>query len=196
MLRLKSSAAGGGGGEMANSMNWKRGLFRLWVVSSTAWVVSIFIAADAPEKINYAWRYYTDYSRLQKEQAVRSETGGNPYLDILNRDEAMWADAAEATHANQAVQTSNAKLRASDIMLDKMVAQREAKLRELDRSPPMVKRRFTDSDFAELSAPEKPDWWWLAAMLLPPTLGVALAWVFLLGIFKTGRWIWLGFKHG
>lgn len=181
---------------MVNCMNWKRGLFRLWVIASIAWMVSIFIAADAPEKINYAWRYYTDYSRLQKEQAVSAETVGNPYLDIVNRDEAMWADAAVATLANPAEQASNAKPLASDIVLENMVAQREAKLRELDRTPPTVKRKVTDADFAELSKPEKPDWWWLAAMLLPPTLGVALAWVLLLGIFKTGRWIWLGFKHG
>lgn len=129
-------------------MNWKRGLFRLWVIASIGWVASVFVAADVPDRVHYAWRYYTDYNRVQKEQAIYSEPGPDRYLDPTQN---RWDLAAAATLAGE--------------------------------------------DLAELSKPEKPEWLWLAVLLLPPTLGVAVACGLLLAVFKTGRWIYLGFKR-
>lgn len=198
-------------------MNWKRGLFRLWVIASIAWMVSAFIAIDAPEKINYAWRYYTGDSGLQKEQAVvaqdeTQQTGAahesitvvddNP--DELARQKriakilnvpvtAIQADPAFATQEQKIRQQAAAN--AADSLDALMDAHDEAKRIAGHSGVPIesASRKHTDSDWAELSNPE-PEWRWLAVMLLPPTLGVAVTWVLLLGVFRTGRWIWLGFK--
>ena len=50
-------------------MNWRRGLFRLWAVSSIAWIAVVFVVVNPIQKIGdpIAAAAYEDKSKPQKQ---------------------------------------------------------------------------------------------------------------------------------
>ncbi len=226
-------------------MNWKRGSIRLWVIASFAWMIYVFVAADVPKKIVYAWRYYVDYEGLQKE-ADKHSREGNPYLALMDEQplqqapsddldaamdvpDAIDANPDEVARQKRIAQTLNVPL--ASVQADPAFSTKEDKLHKrqdgnhggrksgvdailaaenlpqlqderdqeywdkLVKNHPEIAKKYSDADFTKLAQPAKPEWKWLAAMFLPPTVGVFMAWMLLHMALKTGRWVWLGFKN-
>jgi hypothetical protein len=55
-----------------NAMNWRRGLFRLWAVSSIAWIAIVFVVVNPIQKIGdpIAAAAYEDKSKLAEARAA------------------------------------------------------------------------------------------------------------------------------
>jgi hypothetical protein len=166
----------------------------LWVVSSIAWMLYVFVAADVPEKIAYAWRYYTDYEGLQKE-ADKPQAAPVDYLRMM--EESLGSLPQDQVDPYRAAMERDLSVLLAAAEADPAAARREATVRQVEGAvpaSPAPKTTFTDADFVQLLQPAKPEWKWLAAMFLPPTVGVFMAWMLLHMALKTCRWVWLGFK--
>ncbi len=48
-------------------INWRRGLSRLWLIGALIWCGYSFVVQGVSAKLDYAWRYYTDFASLQIE---------------------------------------------------------------------------------------------------------------------------------
>lgn len=195
------------------SINIKRGLFRLWLIASVAWMVFAFIASDAKSKIEYTYQFYTkDSSSVDTEH---NNIRTNPYLERMER-EALAREAALKENANIAADALHLEIarqeRVGKLLLNSSTdnyadAQRLARRNgvpldtilkipkedALARDFPASDKKFTHADFKEL-AHKEPNWDWAILMLLPPTLGVAGVIFTLWVAFFVSRWVWRGFS--
>lgn len=60
-------------------MNWRKGLFRLWIIGSTVWIGVIFIVARPDQDALLGWKAPT-----QKERTFGADAK-NPYDDPIER---------------------------------------------------------------------------------------------------------------
>ncbi len=125
-------------------VNLKKGLFRLWILTATAWVALALGFSVIGEEARYTYRYYFQYDQLQDEARAAHWQQVVQYLPL--------ASSLEAPH---------------DPRRD---------------TPPPRQASFT----------------WLYALLLVPTLGVAVAGLALYaaikGILALYGWIANGFR--
>lgn len=86
-------------------LNWRRGLFRVWLLGTLTWCVLVFVGAHVADKLQYAYQYHANYPKLElqaQKAAARSRTsweqvGGeaNPYDSIVTRMAAQPAPRAK-----------------------------------------------------------------------------------------------------
>ena len=164
---------------VSGRVNWRRGLSRAWLFGSAIWCVYVFAAGQVAGKLMYAYRYHTDYSDLMAQ---------------VNPDPA-------AAHATWIAKCIDEKKRAA-VADEAWRATKDADAPKFLRDQKAL--AATDADFSvafdcapssdpAIARPGPPDWTWLLAMFVPPTVGMLVVGVSLWTASRIGRWLWRGF---
>ena len=156
-------------------MNLKRGLFRLWLTSTIAWIG--FVSWDSWAEINYTYRYIAEFAEVKQEWSAYLSEQANMFK--LERDELLQLDRARAEKERR-----------------EQMSEYGQKLREIGIiSPPHEgDSRLTEVEanfkhYSTITEPSPPSWGWVAKALLPPPIAA----IFVFALAALLRWLVRGF---